>query len=534
MATSQPATGPNEPKAPGEVESTLEATRVSHQAVPRPAIPTSGGHAEETRALLRRRLILLNALGAPACAILVACFLLGFEQGGLRGRWADLGLAGYALVGVQLTAVALWLWRHPLAELTTLRWLELAFVGTLALLLGGLKFIALVTFSADSPDERYAATAAGLAALLSNLPFYFFVPIYGVLIPNTRRRGLLVVVGVSMIPVLATVLAAVFNPPFREHAAYLTVMTCLGTVLAGGPAVFGAARITSLERQAYEARREAQEVGPYSLVRLLGRGGMGEVHLAQHRLLKRPCAIKLIHPRLSSDPESVARFTREVQAVTALTHLNTVRVYDYGRTDDGAFYYVMEYLQGPTLDALVRQEGPLAAGRAVRLLRQVCGALAEAHAAGLVHRDLKPANILVATLGGQTDVAKLLDFGLVKDLGAEEGLTRTGTVMGTPAYLCPEQAGGEPVDARGDVYSLGAVAFYALTGRPPFEGGSAGKLLAAHLTQPAPRADEVWPSVPADVADVVARCLAKQPGERYQSVRELESALAACGCGERP
>jgi serine/threonine-protein kinase len=312
-------------------------------------------------------------------------------------------------------------------------------------------------------------------------------------------------------------------------------MNLLGVGLVSVLAVFSAARISTLQRQAYEARREAQQVGPYTLKRLLGKGGMGEVYLAEHRLLKRPCAVKLIRPELSSDQGSVARFAREVQAVTALTHLHTVRVYDYGQTEDGAFYYVMEYLDGQSLEAMVKSEGPLAPGRAVRLLRQVCGALAEAHAAGLVHRDVKPGNIFIATLGGECDMAKLLDFGLVQDLGAtsaDEGrLTRTGAIMGTPAYMSPEQAGGEPtVDSRVDIYSLGAVAFFALTGRPPFDAPSVGKLLSAHLTQPPPRADAVRDGVPADLADAIARCLAKAATDRFQTAPDLDAALAGCAC----
>jgi serine/threonine-protein kinase len=167
------------------------------------------------------------------------------------------------------------------------------------------------------------------------------------------------------------------------------------------------------------------------------------------------------------------------------------------------------------------------------MLRQLCGALSEAHRAGMVHRDLKPNNILVAALGGQSDVAKLLDFGLVQDHSATESddrITRAGTVLGTPSYMCPEQAAGEAVDARGDIYSLGAVAFFMLTGRPPFEGSTVGKLISAHLTQPAPDVRALRADVPADLAAVVVRCLAKEPKERFQSAAELEAALAACSC----
>jgi serine/threonine-protein kinase len=222
-----------------------------------------------------------------------------------------------------------------------------------------------------------------------------------------------------------------------------------------------------------------------------------------------------------------------VQAATGLTHANTVRVYDYGRAEDGSFYYVMEYLDGPTLEALVRESGPLPPGRVVYLLRQVCGALVEAHAAGLVHRDLKPGNITVAALGGQRDVAKLLDFGLVQDLSvaADDRLTRAGTVVGTPAYMSPEQAAGDlAVDARGDVYGLGAVAFFALTGRPPFQGKTLGQLLSAHRCEPPLPLTDVQPDLPADLAAVVARCLAKDPTDRFQSAADLDRALGQCRC----
>jgi serine/threonine-protein kinase len=208
-------------------------------------------------------------------------------------------------------------------------------------------------------------------------------------------------------------------------------------------------------------------------------------------------------------------------------------VFDYGQADDGSFYLVMEYLEGPTLEQLVREAGPLSPGRVVYLLRQVCGALAEAHGAGLVHRDLKPSNVIVATLGGQRDVAKLLDFGLVQDLSTvtDKRLTQTGMVLGTPAYMSPEQAAGDStVDARGDLYSLGAVAFFALTARPPFQGKTIGQLLAAHRGEPPPPITDLRPTVPADLAAVIARCLAKDPMSRFQSAADLDRAFGACSC----
>ena len=284
-----------------------------------------------------------------------------------------------------------------------------------------------------------------------------------------------------------------------------------------------------------EAERRAEQMGQYALKQKLGEGGMGEVWLAEHRLLKRPCAVKFIRADLAANPATAARFAREVRAVITLSHFNTIRIYDYGQADDGSFYYVMEYLEGPTLESLVSRAGTLEPARVVYLLRQLCGALAEAHAAGLVHRDLKPGNVIVAALGGQHDVAKLLDFGLVQDLSSVDGsdrLTQAGVVMGTPAYMCPEQAGGSSVDARGDIYSLGAVAFFLLTGRPPFVCAMVGEYLTAHLTQQAPLVNAVHPDVPLDLAAVVAKCLSKDPKARFQTATELEAALAACACAD--
>jgi serine/threonine-protein kinase len=399
------------------------------------------------------------------------------------------------------------------------------------------------THAANTGYHRFADLAylgmdhvtIAFLGLTSLQGFVTFVLAYGVLVPNTRRRSLVVVAALTAVPRSAVVAAAVANPVLRDgrHLPPLVVQWALIMLFPAAIAVFAAARADALQRRAFEAERRAEQVGQYALKRKLGEGGMGEVWLAEHRLLKRPCAIKFVRPEQAMHPAAAARFAREVQAVTGLTHANTVRVYDYGRAEDGSFFYVMEYLDGPTLEELVRRGGPLTPGRVVYLLRQVCGALAEAHAAGLVHRDLKPGNIIVASLGGQRDVTKLLDFGLVQDLSADADarLTRTGTVLGTPAYMSPEQAAGESaVDARGDVYGLGAVAFFALTGRAPFQGKTLGQLLAAHRSEPPPPLTQLRPDVPADLAEVVARCLAKDPNDRYQSAADLDRAWGQCGC----
>jgi serine/threonine-protein kinase len=249
-------------------------------------------------------------------------------------------------------------------------------------------------------------------------------------------------------------------------------------------------------------------------------------------LLRRPCAIKVIRPERARNNQALLRFEREVQTTATLTHPNTVQIFDYGHAEDGTFYYVMEYLPGLTLEQLVKNEGPLPAPRAVHLIRQVCGALREAHAIGLIHRDIKPSNVMVCERGGQHDTAKLLDFGLVSLRGAgsdEQNFPREGAVAGTPAYMSPEQATiNETIDARSDIYSVGALAYFLLTGSPPFADRSAVDMLAAHMYEMPPPLTQRRPTVPADLEAVVLRCLAKQPDKRYADAETLDAALARC------
>lgn len=517
----------------GSAAGAAAPTALKPLLAPLPAVHTTGAFDEETRVLLHHRLLVTHGTVGVVTLVLTVTGLFGIPivpTGAGLGRWAT----GLPLLGFgQSLAGLLFLWWRPHAPLSTLRFVELTQFCWIALVGGASRLMTLSAPPAASPDPMYPHLVYRYDAILSNFPFLFAVIFYGVLIPNTRRRSLLAVAMYCTISMALTTIAVAVNPPVRAVVWEVAPVSVLMLFMALVVAVFTASRCTALRRQAFEARREAQQIGPYTLGRVLGKGGMGEVYLAEHRLLKRPCAVKFVQAELAADPSTAVRFEREVRAVTGLSHPNTVRIYDYGRTEDGSFYYVMEYLNGPTLDRLVRDYGPLAPARVVYLARQVCGALSEAHAAGLVHRDLKPGNVIVATLGGQRDVAKLLDFGLVQDHGqsTDDGrLTRTGTVLGTPAYMCPEQAAGESVDARGDIYSLGAVAFFMLTGRPPFEGTSVGKLLAAHLSQVPPLASDVRPGVPADLAAVVARCLAKSPADRYQAAADLDLALAGCEC----
>jgi serine/threonine-protein kinase len=489
-----------------------------------------GQFDEELRRLLRWRLILVHLLALALGVLIVAVSFYwptqAEEPALRRGQWYEWGLA-LPLAECLIGAVVLW--RSPGMSQRSLRLWELAHFGILAAYCGLSRFKSLAYIY----EGRVSPFWQPFWALASLQGFIPLILAYGVLIPNTRRRGLLVVAALTAVPFAALAAAAAASPALRADFTPLVIQNVASLIFPAAIAVFAADRADALHRRAFEAERRAEQIGQYTLKRKLGAGGMGEVWLAEHALLKRPCAVKFIRPDLAAHPATAARFAREVQAVTGLTHVNTVRVYDYGRAEDGSFYYVMEYLDGPTLEELVRESGPLPPGRVVYLLRQVCGALAEAHAAGLVHRDLKPGNVIVAALGGQRDVAKLLDFGLVQDLSADAGdrLTRTGTVLGTPAYMSPEQAAGESaVDARGDVYSLGAVGFFALSGRPPFLGKTFGQLLAAHRSEAAPALTGLRPDVPADLAAVVARCLAKDPNDRFPSAAALARALGQCGC----
>ena len=292
--------------------------------------------------------------------------------------------------------------------------------------------------------------------------------------------------------------------------------------------------VTSLGQQVAKAR----EMGSYQLGELLGRGGMGEVYKATHRMLARPAAIKLIRPEMiggsgAADAQvAVTRFRREAEAAANLRSPHTVELYDFGVTDDGTLYFVMELLEGLDLESLVRGHGPVPAGRVVHILRQVCASLEEAHERGLVHRDIKPANIHVGRLGLVYDFVKVLDFGLVKpiaDGNLEHSLTtQAGLLIGTPGYMAPEFALSDKIDGRADLYALGCVAYYLLTGLQVFEGDTVMKVIAKHLqAAPVPPSQRAQVTVPPGLEHLVMRCLAKKPEDRPQSAGELARALAA-------
>jgi serine/threonine-protein kinase len=296
--------------------------------------------------------------------------------------------------------------------------------------------------------------------------------------------------------------------------------------------------IASVVRRLGQQVAQARAMGSYQLGPLLGSGGMGQVYRATHRMLSRPAAIKLIRPEMlePASPEraelALRRFRREAEAAANLRSPHTVELYDFGVTEDQTFYLVMEFLEGLTLEGLVGRHGPVPPVRAIHILRQVCDSLAEAHANGLVHRDIKPANIHLGRMGLTWDFVKVLDFGLVKSVvaeGMEESLsTAAGITPGTPAYMAPEAALGEAVDARADLYAVGCVGYFLLTGQLVFDAVNGFQMITKHQRQaPVPPAQRSGLAIPPVLEQVVLACLAKRPEERPASAQALSRALAA-------
>ena len=296
-------------------------------------------------------------------------------------------------------------------------------------------------------------------------------------------------------------------------------------VLAGAGTVLGAAIAERARQHAERAEHEARRVGEYVIERRLGAGAMGEVFLARHALLRRPTAVKLLRPGLAS-AEALERFEREVQVTAALTHPNTIAIYDYGRSVDGVFYYAMEFLDGIDLESLVTHFGALPEGRVIHLLRQVCGSLGEGHEAGIVHRDVKPANLYLCRRGGVPDVVKVLDFGLVK---ATESLriTRASVMVGTPENMAPELfESPDNATPSSDIYALGCVGYALLTGARPFAGSSLAEVCNAHLSRAAvPPSRRLGRVVDTVLERTILACLAKRPGERPGSTCEIVAML---------
>ncbi len=352
---------------------------------------------------------------------------------------------------------------------------------------------------------------------------------YALFVPNTWQRASVVLSLLGIAPMMMWGLASFRSEEFvaltrRAEFSEEFFSQFLLLVISVITATVGVKTIGSLRKEAFVAK----QLGKYQLREMLGSGGMGEVYLAEHQMMKRPCAIKVIRPEKAGNPQVLARFEREVRATAKLSHWNSIEIYDYGRTDDGTFYYVMEYLPGHNLGELVEEYGPMPSGRIVYLMRQVCDALTEAHSHGLVHRDIKPANIFCAYRGGIFDVAKLLDFGLAKPIAEKQDveLTQEGAITGSPLFMSPEQATGSgEVDARSDIYSLGAVMYYLATGQPPFHYDQTIRVIVAHSSEQPQPPREINPAIPPELEEIILRCLEKQPEDRFQDTATLGEVL---------
>jgi serine/threonine protein kinase len=471
-------------------------------------------------------------------------------------------LALFSLIGVVLWTVALVLDQLVLVlnpALFEVSGGKARIIEVVGIIVAGAMF-AYMRFAPHTPETKtdvslvyLLLTAAAIAALNS-----WVAP------PPTHGR----IVGVSWIAILlliysmvaavspgkmlaAALVAASLDPigVWLAHLRGVPTSSVFGTLLIFWPnyAAAGLSTIPSrFLRHVGHKLSKARELGSYQLVNLLGHGGMGEVWEAKHRLLARRASVKLVRPELlgaSSDAEArlvLKRFEREAQATAALNSPHTIQVFDFGSTDDGTFYYVMELLTGRDLESLVREFGPVPAPRAGYLLRQVCHSLADAHARGLVHRDIKPANIYVCRMGLEYDFVKVLDFGLVK-LNSQASAERIQTMMtadqrttGTPAYMAPEIILGETnVDRRADVYALGCVAYYVLTGQLVFEADTPMKMLLQHVqAEPIPPSQRTELPIPQELDDLVLACLQKDPDKRPQNAEVLLDMAVGCKTGD--
>ncbi|HSC26507.1 MAG TPA: serine/threonine-protein kinase [Vicinamibacterales bacterium] len=369
----------------------------------------------------------------------------------------------------------------------------------------------------DRPEE--GGLYAGLLASVN------VVESRAIIVPSTPPRTASLSVAAMLPLVVLSMFARGAGAAFGVAGAIQVAAWCSVAIAI---ATLGSSVIFGLRREAASIRR----LGQYTLEEKIGEGGMGIVYRASHALLRRPTAIKLLPPDRAGQA-NILRFEREVQMTAQLSHPNTVAIYDYGRTPDGVFYYVMEYLDGLNLEDLVTRFGPSPPGRVIHVLDQVCRSLAEAHGLGLIHRDIKPANIILTERAGEPDVAKVVDFGLVRRLetdGVETTLTSSNVLTGTPLYVPPEAITDPDLrDPRSDLYALGAVGYFLVAGVPVFEAATVVEVFAHHLhTDPEPPSRRTASPVPADLEQVILRCLRKRPEDRWSDAEALRLALHRC------
>lgn len=502
-------------------------------------VPTPLEHTEEGRAFLQMRVSKYGIWGSSFGWLFLAQRLLGIV---VDRRWEELQHPSFVfhfLGAATLLALGLACARGT-PSVRFIRGAEL--VGILA----SCSFYALMglwMWPFQSPHYIILlALACGLFARAIYVPSTFLWSLCVTALPGVP---LLVVTYLLYSKTDFTPLAASAAAFFGRASAEQVREKWVSSDIAFGITVFTAtwwlcvlALCGSASRVIYGLRtqvRDVKRLGQYTLLEKLGEGGMGAVYRARHAMLRRPTALKLLKTGRAG-AEAIARFEKEVQLTAALTHPNTVTIFDYGRTPEGVFYYVMELLDGATVTDVVEAAGAQPPARVVHILRDAASALAEAHGVGLIHRDIKPSNIMLVDQGGKPDVAKVLDFGLVKELegGDNVELTQANSITGTPQYLSPEAiTAPDSVDARSDLYALGAVGYYLLTGTHVFEGATVVEVCGAHLHKtPEPLSDRLGAALPPELEALILKCLAKNPAERPQSADELDQALAACEVGE--
>jgi eukaryotic-like serine/threonine-protein kinase len=490
---------------------------------PRRRVVEAGGSelATETRWLLQLRL-------KAASLVLIVGFGLFLSRSFILYKFESLAVFFYGMLLALLVLCMAALSSRWQPTLRQLRALEMTLFALIIVFFMAAQYLVMLRGVRESDPSRLAA-----AVKSSTLWMVAFMFTYAIFIPNPWRRAAKLIVPMALAPmtvpwILGAVHPELYRVALKAAGLEKIIDDGLFLVLGAFTAIFGTHTINTLRIEAYRARLLNQ----YRLGRKLGGGGMGEVYLAEHQLLKRPCAIKLIRSDLVGNQRIFARFEREVRATAQLSHWNTIEIFDYGRNENGAFFYVMEYLPGLSLAELVERYGPMPPARVIYILRQACDALQEAHEAGLVHRDIKPANLMAAYRGGRHDVAKLLDFGLVKTLSEDAKaphLSREGTIAGSPLYMAPEQImhSQEP-DRRTDIYGLGAVAYFMLTGLPPFRGENPMEVMFAHVRDTVTPPSQLRSETPADLERVVLRCLAKNPHDRYPDTPSLADDLERC------
>ena len=463
---------------------------------------------EESRAGLQSRLNAYSKLMFWSFLALLVFLSVSYRIYDIRARYMDVVFGGSAV----MLAVMAFIWRALLYR-KELSVESLYRIDVLYAVATGASFGASAALQYDLRPAAYTSLIFAGYNVFTRALF----------VPSTPLRTA-VVSSITFVPILASgVYLGLTTVQDLPAVTYIGggVLVCTVAVLV---AANGSRIIYGLRQKV----SEAMQLGQYTLGHKIGAGGNGSVYHARHALLRRPTAIKLLNPdRLGAD--DLERFEREVQTMSRLTHPNTVTVFDYGPSAEGVFYYAMEYLAGIDLEQLVRKHQAQPAARVIHILEQICGALHEAHHAGLIHRDIKPANIILCVRGEMPDVAKLVDFGLVRDMRREMGVSQD-IILGTPTYMAPEQALGAVMDHRADLYALGAVGYFLLTGRRVFEAATNTAMLVQHVTgTPAPPSTVTANPIPPALEAVILRCLEKDPEARFASARALAEALPASG-----